>query len=189
MNREEVSEKARAAIKQAFKCLDGKNEGPGRWTGKITEKLCAEVEGTKLRATAHGVQGDGWGEWLYDVCWLKYDNSDDDDHPPKKSLIDPELDFLKEAVLIVESEFGNLGDIRDDFQKLLVGRALVRCMIWDDHQKGEKSEEIAEWLKEMVKAFSATAPDDFYLLAAYTDKGFRFWHIEGQYLPELKAVE
>tara|TARA_R110002072_G_scaffold2233_11_gene18392 strand:+ start:679 stop:1266 length:588 start_codon:yes stop_codon:yes gene_type:complete len=175
VTKDEVSELARSAISGVFAGLHKtKREADGKeWTRKITEELCAKGRGKSFRVCAHG-QENGWGEWLYDVCWLEY--GDEGSSNSSKYLVDAKLDFLKQAVLIVESEFGNLGDIRDDFQKLLVGRALVRCMIFD----GRKPDglEIAEWLSEMVNAFSATGPDDFYLLAAYTDQGFRYWHID-----------
>ncbi len=67
-----------------------------------------------------------------------------------------------------------MGDIRDDFQKLLVGRARVRCMIWDIAQKPQSDARIAGWLADMVRAYAGSTPDDFYLLAGYTESGFRF---------------
>ena len=178
VTKDEVSELARSAIDDVFASLHKpslhKHGADGKeWTRKITERLCDAGKQKSLRVSAHG-QGNGWGEWLYDVCWLGYAETGSSSSP--KHLVDPELDFLKQAVLIVESEFGNLGDVRDDFHKLVVGRALVRCMIFD----GRKPDglEIAEWLSEMVNAFSGTEPEDFYLLAAYTDEGFRYWHID-----------
>ena len=69
---------------------------------------------------ASGVPRADYGEWLYDVTWLKYDCDG-------SSLID--------APLVAECEWGNPGDIDDDFQKLLLARASVRVMIfggWDE---------------------------------------------------------
>ena len=39
--------------------------------------------------------------------------------------------------------------------------------------------EIAEWLVETMSECMETAPDDFYLLARYSDRGFQYWHLQG----------
>ena len=174
MNKDDIASKVRLAIVRAFSIRHGTGAGSAHWTKSIKQELCIEGRNAGLRTTAHGVTKSDWGEWLYDVCWLKYSDA----CSPEKSLVDAELDFLEEAVLIVESEFGNLGDIRDDFHKLLVGRAIVRCMIWDC--RPTKNEEVVEWLAEMVRSFSSTDANDFYLFAGYADNGFEFWHLDGR---------
>lgn len=57
------------------------------------------------------------------------------------------LDCSNEAVLEYErADAGTTpGRIGDAFHKLMVGRARVRCMIWED-RKGEDDPAIAEWL-------------------------------------------
>lgn len=162
VTKEEISKRVRRAINLSFAEISGKGLGRTEWTQAITKALLEEGKRAKFKTTGHGNEDKSWGEWLYDVCWLKHKDS--------------QYDFLQEAALIVEYEFGNAGDIRDDFHKLLVGRARVRCMIWDDPQT-RQTDIISCRLAEMVKAFSATFNDDFYLLASYTDKGFDFWHL------------
>ena len=51
-------------------------------------------------------------------------------------------------------------------------------MIWED-DKAEDDLTIAEWLVGMMGECLETAPDDFYLLARYTDQGFQYWHVHG----------
>lgn len=83
---------------------------------------------------ASGVPRADCGEWLYDVTWLKYDED--------SSLID--------APLVAECEWGNPGDIDDDFQKLLLARASVRLMIfggWDKRGSKEKLEKMANTIE------------------------------------------
>ena len=58
-----------------------------------------------------------WPEWLYDVTWLKYE------HEGERLLI--------EAPSVAECEWGNKGDIDDDFEKLLLARAGIRLMIFN----------------------------------------------------------
>lgn len=173
LDKERVSAAAKEAIESAFQGLHGQGAGSRKWTKIIKEKLCAAGKSEGLKTAAAGVSNAKWGEWLYDVCWLRYAKP----HSSRRHLVDKKLDYLTEVALIVESEWGDLGDIRDDFHKLLVGRATVRCMIWDDRQG--KSRDIANWLAEMVCEFSRSQPDDLYLLAGYKDDGFQFWRMNG----------
>ena len=57
----------------------------------------------------------------------------------------------------------NLGGIQDDFYKLLVAMALVRCLIWDD--RFQESPKTGRWLTAMMRAYAATDPNDLYPLA------------------------
>ena len=183
MDRNTISEIVCKSLDKAFSSLHCKGAGSKEWTKTVKTQLCETGKLKELYTCARDVPESkrNHGEWLYDVCWLKHGDA----RPGAPSLVDSQLDFLKEAILIVEcewwyesnSEKDNLGDIRDDFQKLLVGRACVRCMIWED--KEQDKSKIAEWLARMVKGYSATAPDDFYLLARYTDEGFQYWHLFG----------
>ena len=58
-----------------------------------------------------------WGEFLYDVIWLRTD----------------EENRVIGVPLVAEIEWGNRGDVWDDFQKLLVARAGVRVMIFNGY--------------------------------------------------------
>ena len=173
MDRETISGVVRKALNKAFNKLHGQGAGLGEWTCEVKTQLCAAGQRAKLNVCASDVANANHKAWLYDVCWLRYGQA----NLPVEPLVDPWFDNLNEAVLIVESEWGNLGDIRDDFQKLLVGRALVRCMIYEDN-KGQ-GDSVVNWLAGMMGSYSATASDDFYLLARYTDDGFEYWHLYG----------
>ena len=73
---------------------------------------------------------------LYDVTWLKHEN-----------------DELVDAPLVAECEWGNKRDIEYDFEKLLLARAGVRLMIFDE----PISKGMAERLAEKVR--SSTVPE------------------------------
>lgn len=158
----------------------GRDAGTGEWTKKIKTQLCTAgaAQQPPLYVCASDVETANNGEWLYDVCWLRYGKA----APLAELHADHGLDCLAEAVLILECEWADggmaLGRIRDDFQKLLVGRARVRYMIWEDN-KGEDDSAVAEWLVGMMSESLKTAPDGFYLLARYTDEGFQYWHLYG----------
>ena len=180
MDRNTISKIVRKSLNEAFCSLHGKGVRLEKRTKDIKTQLCAEGNSKSFYTCAKDVDNSNHGEWLYDVCWLKYGNA-----PSGTTyLVDSKLDFLEEAVLIVECEWWhtrgrrcNLGDIRDDFQKLLVGRACVRCMIWED--KEQDKSKIAKSLARMVTGYSATDSDDLYLLARYTAEGFQYWHLSG----------
>ena len=180
MDRETVSEIVRHSLNEAFAALHGRGAGAGEWTREIKTQLCVAgaAQQPPLYVCASGVEAADSGEWLYDVCWLRYGEA----NPLAVAHADPGLDCLNEAVLILECEWADggmdRGRTRDDFQKLLVGRARVRCMIWEDN-KGEDDPAVAEWLVGMMSECLETAPDDFYLLARYTDRGFQYWHLHG----------
>ena len=179
MDRETISGIVRESLEKAFDELHGQSAGDGEWTYEVKTRLCRAGTKQGLYVCAKDVRDADKdnGEWLYDVCWLRYDEA----NPPSGTLVDPLLDNLKEVVLIVESEWAkggsDLGQIRDDFQKLLVGRARVRCMIWQDTK--EQDNTVVNWLAGMMSRYLATASDDFYLLARYTDEGFQYWHLYG----------
>ena len=174
MDRETVSEIVRHSLNEAFSILCGKGASAGEWTREVKTQLylAGAAQQPPLYVCASGVEAADHGEWLYDVCWLRY--------AKRSPLADPSLDWLNEAVLILECEWAGAdrGRIRDDFEKLLLGRARVRCLIWEDN-KEEDDTEVAEWLVGMMSECLETAPDDFYLLARYTDQGFQCWHLHG----------
>ena len=180
MDRETVSEIVRHSLNEVFAALHVRGAGAGEWTKEIRTQLCVAgaAQQPPLHVCASGVEAADSGEWLYDVCWLRYGEAD----PLAEPHADLGLDCLNEAVLILECKRADGGTapgrIRDAFHKLMVGRARVRCMIWEDN-KGEGDPAVAEWLAGMVSECLETAPDDFYLLARYTGRGFQYWHLHG----------
>jgi hypothetical protein len=74
-----------------------------------------------------------WGEWLYDLTWLKGDYPED-------------WYSVKSCPLILESEWGGYGEIIEDFSKLLVSNSPHRVMIFEAHNI-EKKEKFISRLK------------------------------------------
>ena len=84
------------------------------------------------------------GEWLYDVIWVRMN----------------EQDRVMSTPLVAEIEWGDPGEVWDDFQKLLVARSGVRVMIFDDY---------ADLLAELqAHVHQYKHGGDRYLLARYT---------------------
>ena len=78
-----------------------------------------------------------WGEWLYDVHWLAYD----------------EDRWLNRMALAAESEWGDLDAIGSDFEELLVARATVRVMVYEGRKKDGGTVGVANRLAEYVGEF------------------------------------
>ena len=96
----------------------------------------------------------GRGEFLYDVTWLKTTDGMADGR-------------ITQVSLVAEIEWGDKGDVWYDFQKLLVARAGVRVMIFDNH------EGLLEELHTHIRQYAHGG--DRYLLAQYLslEDGFR----------------
>ena len=180
MDRETVSEIVCHSLNEAFAGLHGKGAGAGEWTREVKTQLCVAgaAQQPRLHVCASGVEAADSEEWLYDVCWLQYGES----NPLAEPRAEPSRDCLNEAILILECEWADggaePGRIRDAFHKLMVGRARVRCMIWEDG-KEEDDPAVAEWLVGMMSECLETTPDDFYLLARHAGRCFQYWHLHG----------
>lgn len=139
------------------------SEGSPAWTKAVATKLCEIGRDFGYQVGASKVDGPNrdWPEWLYDVTWLEYDRDG----------------LLIDAPLVAECEWGNFGNIKDDFEKLLLARAGVRLMIFDE----PGSNGIAERLAGMVRKFKGSRAEDAWLLAAWkrsdNDWSFRYFTI------------
>lgn len=149
-------------------------ENDTAWTRAILTKLCQIGRnrfGCKVGAEKSKVDKAhrDWGEWLYDVTWLRYDN---DRH-----------EHLIDVPLVAECEWAGLRGIRDDFHKLLLARADVRLMIYNGRREGTNrpgSQAIAQRLAGSVREFRYCQAEDAWLLAGWenqnvsSDQEFRF---------------
>ena len=97
------------------------------------------------------------GEWLYDVIWRKMSGNK----------------FL-DVGLVLESEWEPSG-IEEDFQKLLLARAELRCMIFYSASKQSAKREIEDLINQ-VGEFSGSQSGDKYLFCAWLadEKRFHF---------------
>ena len=165
------------AVREGLNSLEvGEDQGYGVWTTAVKTELCKigrDRFGYSVYARANEVakayRDDG--EWLYDVAWLEYEKNKHG--KPARPLVD--------APLVAECEWYNEGDIKDDFEKLLLARAGVRLMIFDGDRAGG-SKKTAEQLARMVREFNGSRAEDAWLLAAWEGKpedwSFRYFTIE-----------
>ena len=117
------------------------------------------------------VPGADYPEWLYDITWLKYDSAL----------------FLIDTPLAAECEWGNTGDIEDDFQKLLLARASVRLMIfggWDEC--GTKTK--LEWMANQIRKFNPSCDEDAWLLVACEGSATDGWSFKSFTIQDNGAI-
>ena len=127
------------------------SDGNAVWTKVIATKLCEIGQGFGFQVGAKvDKEKRNWGEWLYDVTWLEYD----------------EDGRVVTAPLVAECEWDKLEEITDDFDKLLLARACVRLMIYEGTY-GAGSKWIAEQLATRVRKFKSSTDEDTWLLAAW----------------------
>ena len=83
-------------------------------------------------------------------------------------------DTLLSVPLVLESEWEReIGDLMDDFQKMLLARADLRVMIFC-MEKEKKGRDIIEKFINQVETFHPTEPNDHYLFAFWCDEIAKF---------------
>ncbi len=153
MSRREMIRKILAALDK-FEGVEKDRWTAGQWTRKILTALCGVGSRLGCSVCASRVDNADWGEWLYDCCWLAGSK------------------WLKTVLMVAECEWRSLGDIEDDFQKLLVARASLRVMVcdgwWlDDDTEGKATvDRLSHWVRE----YEDSRVGDTYLLIVYE------WH-------------
>ena len=145
-----------------FEESEGVKSGGGGtwWTKSIKDMLCCIGEELGLYVCASPKRGKyrNWGEWLFDVSWLEWEGD------------------LRSVPMVAECEWGDKGDIRDDFQKLLVARAGIRLMVcdagWFADVPGGTAGQLCKW----IDAFEGSRLGDTYLLVEWErDAASQLW--------------
>lgn len=143
--------------------LSGPFAGVTPWTTNIKTTLVELGKAKGYKTCASGCSGlSDWGEWMFDVCWLDYDWPDS-----------PADRLLKAVPLIAECEWGGLESVVDDFEKLLVGAADLRLMIFDGFNHAD-IHRIFGVLRRMADHSSCTREKDQFMLAGYDNDTRRF---------------
>ncbi len=91
--------------------------------------------------------------WLYDILWWEQDQNA----------------MVTNIPLVVESEWGSVDSVEDDFQKLLVARSKYRIMIFQ-----RDPDTINTWCKKQIHKYQCTQSNDRYLFCAWRAKYNRF---------------
>ena len=132
------------------------------WTIEVKTTLCKLGKELGYTAWATGVPDeyrDG-NEFLYDASWHETDNCG-------RTISLP---------MVAECEWGNLGEVEYDFQKLLLAKSKVRVMVYWKLNR-ENQEETCDRLREHVGTFNGTEGDTYLLIGQFyenTEDLFRF---------------
>ena len=183
MNPDEIIQK----ILGEFKTMeldepDKMDQLTSQWTSTVLTALCriGHQCGYSVWASSNFVdkQYKNGGEWLYDVTWCEY-----------------EKDFLKSVPVVAECEWGNLAQIKDDFEKLILARSAIRVFVFDGGYCKKGAEALANKFCDWVGAFEGGRKGDTYLLVGYErdEKSwcFRYFNItvnEPGQQPTLKRL-
>lgn len=126
-------------------------------TTEIKRDLIALGKKKGFSVCASGFANDCETEWLWDLVWYRAD-------PPN---------HLSEIGLILESEWSYaLKDIVFDFEKLLVGKALFKVMVFQDFR--DNVDELFSRLETGINCFQTGRSGEKYLLACYHNSKDRF---------------
>ena len=132
------------------------DQSTSQWTKAVPTPLCSMGRQNKyyVYASSNFVdkQNKDGGEWLYDVTWCKYENK-----------------LLKLVPVVAECEWGDLPQIRDDFEKLILARAAVRVFVFDGMYCKNGAEALANKFCDWVGAFEGSQKGDTYLLVGYEE--------------------
>lgn len=127
------------------------------WTPAIKNAFARVGKSNGYYVCATGGTPCDWGEWLFDVTWLEVDQDK----------------FITDIVLAMESEWGNPGDVYDDFMKLLSSRARVRVIVFqaatDDHAR-----KVIDDLTTGTRRFHRPQDDGVTLWGCYVSSQGRF---------------
>jgi hypothetical protein len=138
-----IVEVAKAVAERATK---EKWPGDKDWTRELFKELgrLGESKGFSVCCSGHGEP-----EWLYDLVWLKREEG-----------------VIIDVPLILESEWSGRSKIIRDFEKLLLGRARHRVMVFQ-HATSKGLQRILASLKMEVRKFNRTQSGDRYLFVTW----------------------
>jgi hypothetical protein len=129
-----------------------------RWTVEVKLRIGTLGRHHGYEVYAHEFREAGRSEWLFDLTWLKKDRNG----------------FSSALPLILESKWGDPGEVSDDFQKLMVARARHRVIVFDQG----RGERMMDGLLEEVRHFEGSTPGDRYLFAGWSPNYFSFHVVE-----------
>ena len=113
----------RQALKDIADEYRGKGHGNRAWTTVIKSRMIElGHQRNWLVCTAGATKPKAdWGEWLYDLCWIK-------------NAASKPYDMFREMGLAMEIEWSTTTDaIVEDFQKLLCAKAGHKVMVFQEH--------------------------------------------------------
>lgn len=128
-----------------------------KWTTRIKSGIGQIGLEAGLLATASGYPTPKDREWLYDLIWFQ--------NSPEK--------HLERLVMALESEWSRDPDeILYDFEKLLVARAPLKVMIFQDN--GENLDALWQMFEKSMQTYAHHDPTELYVWAAFQETRYAF---------------
>jgi len=169
-----------AALDSAFDGVLGKGRSITEWTNAVKISLVEAGNKLKLYTSARGVSDRARnGEWQYDVSWVDYDFGE---HPSERKNW-----AFKTCVLAAEIEWArNIGDIADDFEKLLASRAQLKCMVTHVPANCTMSD-VTRYIERALNVCTHDLQKETGLVAIYDNKAVSvaYYRIEGRSLTQI----
>lgn len=129
------------------------------WTRAIKSNLAKLGRERQFWVYASGADNTHGGEWLYDLCWLKYAE-----------------EYFINVELALECEWLSGGEhVFDDFLKLCQCRATLRVMIYAAWTF-EHSRPLTDRLKNQIRCCDSSVDGDRYLLSCWINETGKFHH-------------
>jgi hypothetical protein len=137
------------------------------WTYKLKEDIGNLGDSKEFDVCPRKYESYKNPAWLYDLVWY----TEDDEH------------HLNELFLALESEWGNQGQVKYDFEKLLQSKATLKVMIFQAPQSSLQS--LIDFMVDGIKAFPKHSEDETYLLIGLNldTHGFEFLRFNGFGVP------
>jgi hypothetical protein len=154
---DKTEERIRSAICSIPNQLPRNGIGDRVWTKAVFKSLADLGVTLKYQICSSSSDGEFDGGWLYDLIWYENDTNGQ----------------LKSVPLILESEWHKAYDrIKYDFEKLLVGRARYKVIIFQ--ASGKRMLEYFKMMKSGIKAFRGPHFDERYLLVCFDETRWVF---------------
>lgn len=123
----EIVEAIKDAVRRNWRLTRDKS-----WTRELKAALCNLGHQSGYKVYGAGTTGADYGEWMYDLCWVKEGENWKD---------------FKGMRLICEIEWRTDEEsILEDFHKIVVGVADYRLFIYS-HKNLERQKQIVDWCK------------------------------------------
>jgi len=133
------------------------------WTSEIKKqftKLARSERPEVTIATAESaIKNKDAGEWLYDLVWIKFDKNNH---------------FMLSIELALESEWGNIDEIYEDFQKLLQSKSKIKIMIFQTASSDKCKSLFSDLHKWYNKYNPKLIGHEIYLAACWCNKEEQF---------------
>ena len=146
-----------------------KSEGRRDWTQAAKQVLCGLAKRRKLTpyASIH-LGSEKHEEWLLDIVWHSVSDG---------------------TMLAVESEWGKLEHVQDDFEKLMSIKSPLKLMLFKSGNTGYSTSEVVQTLERDLMPFKQNVKGETYLLVDFSGGEHQCFKFKVPHDGQLKVKE